>query len=77
VPPDRLVINPDCGLRHLPPDIAREKLAAMVAGAALVRAELGVPDPAGTTAPAANGTAANATGDATTRPAIPSKGLTT
>ncbi len=77
VRPDMLVINPDCGLRHLPPDIAREKLAAMVAGAALVRAELGVPDPAGTTAPAANGAAANATGDATTRPAIPSKGLTT
>ena len=40
VPPDRLVINPDCGLRHLPPDVARAKLAAMVAGAALVRGEL-------------------------------------
>jgi hypothetical protein len=36
------VINPDCGLRHLLPDIARAKLAAMVAGAALVRAELGL-----------------------------------
>jgi 5-methyltetrahydropteroyltriglutamate--homocysteine methyltransferase len=52
VPPDKLVINPDCGLRHLPPDIARGKLAAMVAGAALVRAELGVLDPASTTAAA-------------------------
>jgi 5-methyltetrahydropteroyltriglutamate--homocysteine methyltransferase len=41
VPPDRLVINPDCGLRHLPPGIARAKLAAMVAGAAQVRADLG------------------------------------
>jgi 5-methyltetrahydropteroyltriglutamate--homocysteine methyltransferase len=41
VAPDKLVINPDCGLRHLLPDIARAKLAAMVAGAALVRAELG------------------------------------
>jgi 5-methyltetrahydropteroyltriglutamate--homocysteine methyltransferase len=41
VPPDKLVINPDCGLRHLPPDIARAKLAAMVAGAAQVRADLG------------------------------------
>jgi len=42
VPPSRLVINPDCGLRHLPPDVARAKLAAMVAGAALVRGELPV-----------------------------------
>jgi 5-methyltetrahydropteroyltriglutamate--homocysteine methyltransferase len=42
VAPERLVINPDCGLRHLPPPVARAKLAAMVAGAALVRAELAV-----------------------------------
>jgi 5-methyltetrahydropteroyltriglutamate--homocysteine methyltransferase len=42
VAPENLVINPDCGLRHLLPDIARAKLAAMVAGAALVRAELGL-----------------------------------
>jgi 5-methyltetrahydropteroyltriglutamate--homocysteine methyltransferase len=40
VAPDRLVVNPDCGLRHLPPAVARAKLAAMVDGAALVRAEL-------------------------------------
>jgi 5-methyltetrahydropteroyltriglutamate--homocysteine methyltransferase len=40
VPPERLVINPDCGLRHLLPDVARAKLAAMVAGAAMVRAEI-------------------------------------
>jgi 5-methyltetrahydropteroyltriglutamate--homocysteine methyltransferase len=40
VPADRLMINPDCGLRHLAPDVARQKLRAMVAGAALVRAEL-------------------------------------
>jgi len=40
VPADRLMINPDCGLRHLPPEAARRKLRAMVAGAALVRAEL-------------------------------------
>src|SRR5207302_1190882 len=26
LPPDRLMINPDCGLRHLPADIARAKL---------------------------------------------------
>jgi 5-methyltetrahydropteroyltriglutamate--homocysteine methyltransferase len=41
VPPDRLMINPDCGLRHLAPEVARQKLRAMVAGVALVRAELG------------------------------------
>jgi 5-methyltetrahydropteroyltriglutamate--homocysteine methyltransferase len=40
VPPQRLVINPDCGLRHLPAAVARAKLGAMVAGAAQVRAEL-------------------------------------
>jgi 5-methyltetrahydropteroyltriglutamate--homocysteine methyltransferase len=40
VPPDRLMVNPDCGLRHLAPDVARQKLRAMVAGVALVRAEL-------------------------------------
>jgi 5-methyltetrahydropteroyltriglutamate--homocysteine methyltransferase len=45
VAPDRLVINPDCGLRHLPPAVARAKLAAMVDGAALVRAEIAGPDP--------------------------------
>ena len=40
VPAGRLVINPDCGLRHLPPEVARRKLRAMVAGAAQVRREL-------------------------------------
>ncbi|HLI36444.1 MAG TPA: hypothetical protein VKV80_03790 [Streptosporangiaceae bacterium] len=40
VPAERLMINPDCGLRHLPPEIARQKLRAMVAGTALVRAEI-------------------------------------
>ena len=40
VPAERLMINPDCGLRHLAPDVARQKLRAMVAGVALVRAEL-------------------------------------
>src|SRR6266496_2870913 len=29
VPADRLMINPDCGLRHLAPEIARAKLYAM------------------------------------------------
>jgi 5-methyltetrahydropteroyltriglutamate--homocysteine methyltransferase len=40
VPPGRLMVNPDCGLRHLAPDIARRKLHAMVAGTAIVRTEL-------------------------------------
>jgi 5-methyltetrahydropteroyltriglutamate--homocysteine methyltransferase len=40
LPPDRLMINPDCGLRHLPADMARAKLRAMSEGAALVRAEV-------------------------------------
>jgi 5-methyltetrahydropteroyltriglutamate--homocysteine methyltransferase len=39
VPAERLVINPDCGLRHLPAEVARAKLRAMVAGAALVGAD--------------------------------------
>ncbi|MDR0344300.1 MAG: hypothetical protein LBI49_14560 [Nocardiopsaceae bacterium] len=40
VPPERAVVNPDCGLRHLPAEVARAKLRAMVAGAAQVRAEV-------------------------------------
>ncbi|MQA10326.1 MAG: hypothetical protein GEU98_17580 [Pseudonocardiaceae bacterium] len=47
LPADRLTINPDCGLRHLPGPIARGKLRAMVDGAAMVRAELataGIPE---------------------------------
>jgi 5-methyltetrahydropteroyltriglutamate--homocysteine methyltransferase len=45
LPPDRLMINPDCGLRHLPAHSARAKLRAMSAGAARVRADiLGTPN---------------------------------
>jgi 5-methyltetrahydropteroyltriglutamate--homocysteine methyltransferase len=40
VPPERLVINPDCGLRNLPTATASAKLRAMVEGAAMVRARL-------------------------------------
>jgi 5-methyltetrahydropteroyltriglutamate--homocysteine methyltransferase len=40
VPADRLVVNPDCGLRHLPAAVARAKLRALVAGARQVRTEL-------------------------------------
>jgi 5-methyltetrahydropteroyltriglutamate--homocysteine methyltransferase len=48
LPPDRLMINPDCGLRHLPADMARAKLRAMSEGAALVRADvLGTRQPEG------------------------------
>jgi len=41
VPAERLSVNPDCGLRQLSGDAARAKLAALVAGAGRVRAELG------------------------------------
>jgi 5-methyltetrahydropteroyltriglutamate--homocysteine methyltransferase len=40
IDPERLMVNPDCGLRHLAPDVARRKLRAMVSGAAIVRSEL-------------------------------------
>ena len=39
-PAERLIINPDCGLRHLPADVARAKLAAMVEGTVAVRRTL-------------------------------------
>jgi 5-methyltetrahydropteroyltriglutamate--homocysteine methyltransferase len=37
---DCIVVNPDCGLRHLPTKIAVAKLRAMNAGAAIVRARV-------------------------------------
>ncbi|HTR93619.1 MAG TPA: hypothetical protein VMI73_17955 [Trebonia sp.] len=40
---ERLMVNPDCGLRHLAPDVARQKLRAMVSGAAIVRSEVRTP----------------------------------
>lgn len=40
VAPERLVVNPDCGLRHVPVAVARAKLRAMVDGTSAVRAEL-------------------------------------
>ena len=39
-PPERLAINPDCGLLHLPREVAFAKLCAMVEGTRLVRGEL-------------------------------------
>ncbi|MCW2996471.1 MAG: 5-methyltetrahydropteroyltriglutamate--homocysteine S-methyltransferase, partial [Solirubrobacterales bacterium] len=53
VPAERLIVNPDCGLRHLRPDVARAKLRAMVDGTAAVRGTL---EPA-TAAPARAATA--------------------
>jgi 5-methyltetrahydropteroyltriglutamate--homocysteine methyltransferase len=43
VPAERLVVNPDCGLRNLSAATARAKLSAMVRGAALVREALAPP----------------------------------
>ena len=40
VPPQRLLVTPDCGLRHLPVDAARAKLRAMTTAAAAVRRRL-------------------------------------
>jgi 5-methyltetrahydropteroyltriglutamate--homocysteine methyltransferase len=40
LPPEKLVVNPDCGCLHLPRDVAFNKLCAMVEGASLVRSEL-------------------------------------
>lgn len=39
-PAEKLIINPDCGLRHLPAHVARAKLAAMVEGTLAVRRTL-------------------------------------
>jgi 5-methyltetrahydropteroyltriglutamate--homocysteine methyltransferase len=41
VPPERLVVAPDCGMKYLPRGRAFRKLEAMVAGAQLVRQEVG------------------------------------
>lgn len=40
VPPEQLVAGPDCGMKFLPRAAANAKLAAMVEGARLVRAEI-------------------------------------
>jgi 5-methyltetrahydropteroyltriglutamate--homocysteine methyltransferase len=37
VPPERLLVAPDCGMKYLPRDVADRKLRAMVLGAAIVR----------------------------------------
>jgi 5-methyltetrahydropteroyltriglutamate--homocysteine methyltransferase len=38
--PENIIVAPDCGMKYLPRDVAFAKLQAMVAGAAIVRAEL-------------------------------------
>jgi 5-methyltetrahydropteroyltriglutamate--homocysteine methyltransferase len=40
VSPERLWVNPDCGLNHLPRDVAFGKLRAMVAGTHLAKQQL-------------------------------------
>jgi 5-methyltetrahydropteroyltriglutamate--homocysteine methyltransferase len=35
--PERITVNPDCGLRHLPSGVARAKLEAMTTGVSLAR----------------------------------------
>jgi 5-methyltetrahydropteroyltriglutamate--homocysteine methyltransferase len=40
VPPERLVIAPDCGLKYLSREVAFGKMQAMVAGAEMVRREI-------------------------------------
>jgi 5-methyltetrahydropteroyltriglutamate--homocysteine methyltransferase len=40
VPPERLVVAPDCGMKYLPRQLAFRKLRAMVDGAHIVRGEL-------------------------------------
>jgi 5-methyltetrahydropteroyltriglutamate--homocysteine methyltransferase len=41
VPPERLVLAPDCGMKYLPRDVAFGKLSAMAEAAATLRTELG------------------------------------
>jgi 5-methyltetrahydropteroyltriglutamate--homocysteine methyltransferase len=40
LPPERIIVNPDCGLRNLPGDVARAKLHALTEGTAIVRKEI-------------------------------------
>jgi 5-methyltetrahydropteroyltriglutamate--homocysteine methyltransferase len=40
VPPENIIVAPDCGMKYLPRDVADGKLHAMVAGARIVRREV-------------------------------------
>jgi 5-methyltetrahydropteroyltriglutamate--homocysteine methyltransferase len=75
VPAERLMVNPDCGLRHLAPEVARAKLSAMVSGAELVRSELAAasgPTPAAS-GPTPAATATTATAAAPGKPPRPAR----
>jgi 5-methyltetrahydropteroyltriglutamate--homocysteine methyltransferase len=39
IPPERVILAPDCGMKYLPRDVAQGKLAAMVAAAGILRRE--------------------------------------
>ncbi len=41
IAPERLIAAPDCGMKYLPREVAFGKLQALVAGAEIVRRELG------------------------------------
>ena len=41
IPPERLMVAPDCGMKYLPRAIAYRKLRAMTLGAAIVRESIG------------------------------------
>lgn len=41
VPPERLMVAPDCGMKYMPRQVAYQKLRSMVLGAAIVRQSLG------------------------------------
>lgn len=40
LPPERVLVNPDCGFRYLPADVVRQKLSALTEGVGIVRHEL-------------------------------------
>jgi 5-methyltetrahydropteroyltriglutamate--homocysteine methyltransferase len=42
LPPERLVVAPDCGMKYLPREVAFGKLRNMVRGRDIVRAELNI-----------------------------------
>jgi 5-methyltetrahydropteroyltriglutamate--homocysteine methyltransferase len=42
LPPERLAVSPDCGMKYLSREAARGKLSALCVGARQVRAELGL-----------------------------------
>jgi 5-methyltetrahydropteroyltriglutamate--homocysteine methyltransferase len=45
IPPDRLQVGPDCGMKYLPRDVAFAKLQALVEGARIVRERLSLEPP--------------------------------